>query len=114
MSYIKLFIDVSKKQNKSQNLKISPELDKAIKKIFKEPIEKLFDKPEIIENNFYQFLKYSGDYYNELLAKGIKPDTEEISEVIDLVVKTDKNNQIEYYKNLFLLEFLENKIHIIE
>lgn len=114
MSYIKLFIDVSKKRNKSQNSKIDPKLDKAIKKIFKEPIEKIFEKPEIIESNFYDFLKYSQDYYNNLLAKGIKPDTEEISEVIDIIIKTDKNNQIEYYKNLFLLEFLESKIKIIE
>lgn len=105
MSYIKLFINVSKKKTKD----LGPE-SQILSPIFKEPLENLFDKPDLIRNNFDSFYNYSLDYYNNLIKQGIKPGEKEINDVINFVVQTDKENETDYYRNLFLLEFLSSKI----
>src|SRR5688572_1513321 len=110
MTYIKLFIDVAKKKGGNVNPEYYPGLEKRIREIFKEPLEDLFDKPELILNNFETFLNYSQDYYNSLLKKGIKPGSEQLNEVINMVVQADKNDETDYHKKLFLLEFLGSKI----
>ena len=102
MTYIKLFIDVAKKQGKPVNQNTDPKLEKRINEIFKEPLEDLFDKPELVRQNFDVYYNYSLDYYNNLINKGIKPGTEQINEIINMVVNADKNNETEYYKKLFL------------
>jgi hypothetical protein len=110
MTYIKLFIEVAKKNSDKVSPDYYPGLEKRIREIFKEPIEDLFDKPDLILNNFEQFLNYCQQYYNNLVNKGIKPGSEHLDEVITLVVQADKNDETEYYKKLFLLEFLGSKI----
>jgi hypothetical protein len=110
MTYIKLFIDVAKKNGTKVSTEYYSGLEKRIREIFKEPLEDLFDKPDLILNNFEQFLNYSQGYYNNLVKKGINPGSEQMDEVINLVMETDKNNETEYYKKLFLLEFLGSKI----
>jgi hypothetical protein len=110
MTYIKLFIDVAKKKDTKTNPEYYPGLEKRIREIFKEPIEDLFDKPDLILNNFETFLNFSQDYYNSLVKKGIKPGSEQLDEVINMVVQADKTNETDYYKKLFLLEFLGSKI----
>ena len=110
MTYIKLFIDVTKKKTGNKNQNLDPKLEKRINEIFKEPLEDLFDKPELVRENFELFFNYSQDYYNTLINKGIKPESEQINEVINMIMQIDKNNETEYYKKLFLLEFLSCKI----
>jgi hypothetical protein len=110
MTYIKLFIDVAKKNDSKAKPDYYPGLEKRIREIFKEPLEDLFDKPELILNNFEIFLSYSQDYYNNLIKEGIKPGPKQLDEVIYLVVQDDKKDENEYYKKLFLLEFLGCKI----
>ena len=114
MTYIKLFIDTAKKQNRTVGQITDPKLEKRIRKIFKEPLEDLFDQPELVRQNFDFYYNYSLDYYNTLVSKGIKPGTEEINLVLDLVVQADKNDEPEYYKNLFLLEFLGCKLEEVD
>lgn len=108
MSYIKLFINVSKKVNKSKDLK--SECTNNISEIFNEPLENLFDKPEIIKNNFSEFLNYSDKYYNNLVKSGIKIDFDYLTTFADNIINIDKNNDFEYHRYLFLLEYLGNKI----
>lgn len=102
MSYIKKFIN-SKKKNQNKSLKtqnLNPE------SLFKEPIESIFDKPEIIKANFEDYLKYSENYYNNLIKNNITIDFEYITKFTENIINIDKNNEIEYYRYLFLLEYL--------
>lgn len=112
MTYIKLFIDVAKKEGGNNNPDYYSGLEKRIREIFKEPLEDLFDKPDLVLNNFEKYLNYSKDYYNNLVKKGIDPGPKQLDEVINLVVQADKNDETEYYKLLFLLEFLGMKLEI--
>ena len=110
MTYIKLFIDVAKKQVGNKNPEYYGGLEKRIREIFKEPLGDLFDKPDIVLTNFEEFYAYYQDYYNNLLNKGIRPGPEHIDDAINQVMETDKNDELQYYKKLFLLEFLGSKI----
>ena len=94
MSYIKLFINVAKKQAITTKQNPDKELEKRINEIFKEPIDKLFDEPEIIRKNFDSFYNYSLGYRNELIEKGITLKENQIHEAVNQLIKTDKNNQI--------------------
>jgi hypothetical protein len=111
MCYLKLFIDISKKQVKTEINGFNPKAEKSIAEIFKEPLEDLFDKPELVKQNFESYYNYSLEYFNGLENNGIKPGLEHVNEVLNLLIQTDKNNEEdEYYKKLFLLEFLGSKI----
>lgn len=111
MSYIKLFINVSKKGQKPKDSNPESLAPNTISEIFKEPLENLFDKPEIIKNNFDEFLNYSENYYNNLVKTGVKVDFDYLSTFADNIINIDQNNEVEYYRYLFLLEFLGTKIN---
>ncbi|MFN8579291.1 MAG: hypothetical protein U0354_20890, partial [Candidatus Sericytochromatia bacterium] len=98
--YIKLFISSKKKSSKKKQEK------KEAKDIFTEPIEQIFDNPEIIKTNFDEYLEYSENYYNNLVKNDITIDFDYISKFTDNIVNIDKNNEFEYNRYLFLLEYL--------
>lgn len=105
MDYIKLFINSKKKHNKNAQEK------KEFNDIFNEPIEDLFNNPEMIKNNFDDYLKYSENYYENLIKNNITIDFDYLSAFSENIVNIDKNNEYEYYRYIFLLEFLGLKVN---
>jgi hypothetical protein len=106
MNYIKMFIKTSKKEiAKNSKSKVSEKS----KEILGDYIENLFDDIEFVEKYFEEYFIYSENFLKEKINDKVDINNL-ISELSKTAADIDSTHKYDYYKRIFLLEFLAKKM----
>ena len=106
------YLEIRKKQKKNV-AKSSPnkELDELIKKNNFKPTEYSIEYVNYCLSNYKTLIEETENYYQkEILEKKILLDDALFKKISDYSLEVFNTNKQEYYKRLFVFDFLENKL----
>lgn len=104
MNYIKMFIKHAKKEQIKNS---KSDISQKAKDILGDYLENLFDDYEFVEKYFQEFLIYSENFLQEKKNDDLN---NLITELSTSAGEINPDHKYEYYKRLFLLDFLASKV----
>lgn len=108
MGYLKI---IKKKKKIDNNLNLKEKLDYLIKKYNFEPKEDIKEYLVYAYSNYEELIENANKYYkNNILEKNIALDDAFFVKIARELNDAFKKNKIDYYKILFIFDFLSDKV----